>query len=350
MRILTLTILYVCVILVSVAQTRVLNIRTTPLDNNPEVTDVWDFSTRDKTSTQGGHVTITQYGDTLVSELYPGSRVWFTHHGDSLFFAGEENIHALIYCSSPGKAIILPNLTSVNNQTEENCSTIVEYSATGRMYSRHIIDERGTIRRYPTKRGTLILSPRDTLSNVSLLHTVREGQISLYSYIDTLNPTKPDSILPYTRNSYRWYVNNSILPVALQATLSCSNKNIPYSSVIDAAFIPESDELDMILADLSECESLLPDKLLTILAGISICTQSESLTINIPPYDGIVSIPLFFDVVDVRGNLYYHEVCNWIGQTEYNISLQGLPVNVYLLVCTCPALPEHIEKRMFKKW
>ena len=292
-----------------------------PLGGDILQNTVWDFS-RQNAAFDNARMSVSMYGDSLLSERFDGRSFWYCTRDDSLSFIGEEDRLTLINLNKP--AFIAPIPLNFNIL---NCG--MEFVAGGHGGGRQFdIYERGTLEFASSSRpGILILSPGDTIPDVLAVRE-RRDVVATFSY----DADAPSQHL--TVETYRWYSASgmtTLLPLAVQRTASTGRNGS--ERTYSMAYLPSNEDIDI-----TSRNSGGADEKILAFAAIEAALQDAFVTLDGRTITGHFCMPqsrltVTLDIVDAAGHLYMHKSSISSGENdEIKIDCSGLRIGQYIAV------------------
>ncbi|MBP3536319.1 MAG: hypothetical protein J6J93_02130 [Muribaculaceae bacterium] len=304
---------------ISPAREAVLPIAVAPLEGNLLGQSSWDFSNQwivdDK-----ARMSVCTYGDSLLTETFDGRRFWYEICNDSLLYSGEEDRLTSIFLDSPAFVTRLPL-----DAGKENVGTdfVASGSGGGRRFD---VSERGILFFSKSPRtGIMIAAAGDTVGNVLL---VRERRHVAASFPD--DSVSYDSRL--ITETYRWYDSEGIatlVPLAIQRTVSAVSLSNDTSVVSSAAYLPERCGQRQKASTYKPTDAVDDKALESALNASTVSCDGTTVAIRTSiPYAGLT---VTADIMDAAGRLYLHEsmLSDGTGMT-IDIDCSGLRSGQYI--------------------
>lgn len=196
--------------------------------SSPSGEYVWDFSNAENNIDYLAKYTI--YGDSLICEEIDGFMRWYVKKGDRTHFIKEEN---RLMSSQPSVEMVSFGFSPNENAYSEN-----KYVAAGKYCRTYDIMKNGTHSSFEPILGKILFSQTDTI-NAKMTHEQWAFDINdSDEKADTINycPT-------FRTDMYRWFADDSKMPVAVFSRLSISDKSSGNTNEIVSAYIADKELL-----------------------------------------------------------------------------------------------------------
>ncbi len=239
------------------------------LDENELQSGVWQLCGRPEISSLSG---TAYYDGRLYSENIGRRSDYYVNTDDSLAWTGYSEGRSLgMLIDTPFALRPLKIGLDATNSKAEN---IKQYLASGALDVGTKLSENGTSSFAGVRRGNVIITPGDTLSDVILTrHTDNYIiQSDLTAEADTAS-----------RVVYRWFAKGSAIPLAIQY------EDILYASVSDCGELESEDK--------NSPEEV--DRIRTVIDKATIIREGNTLTVALPE-----ELSLHIYIMDIPGNLY----------------------------------------------
>lgn len=293
---------------------------------------VWDLSAAEMTAVPEARCDC--YGDTLLSEIMDGYRLWYRLETDSVFFIGEEA--RLMYMIPDSRlTAVMPGTAYSAVDTEYECQGL--YS---RMFP---VGERGSFRSFDLGSGVLVIAPGDTVC----ARMICEERV----FTALPEDTTAQSMRHETRR-LRWYdTDGSRMPLAVG--LECVTRDVDghqIDAVSVAYVVDERSFLDKKRREKEQDSSAAGRERIEAvshaLADASVEFRDGCVRVNVTSRTE-VPFDLTVDITDNGGILFRHESAAVDGSCNLEISTAGMPAHAYIVILTAEGIT---EKRMLAIW
>ncbi len=275
---------------------------------------IWNFSATEQLDRPAAKYDL--YGDTLLSEVVNGHRSWYLMASDSVHFIREES--ALM------EAIPTDMLPSAAFRSDKMAGE-QQFESRGVYCKSSDIIEQGIYATEMPRQGFILLADGDTVTaDMTVEHRRFVAVISrkdITLSLDSVTATDTLSIFGITR--YRWFVDESLYPAAIQI------ENHEYDTVgrviseFSAAYTTSSEDLR------NRAQSFKRNRS----PNISIEYSDGKLNIK-TDNDSVVNISI--DITDSSGILYMHDEIQVSAGNPTSLNGVPLPHGQYLATVSSP--------------
>lgn len=292
---------------------------------------VWDLSAAETTSVPEARYDC--YGDSLLSEICNGYRLWHSLSADSAFYIGEE-APLMIMAPRVPVAAVMPGTSYT--------STDAAYECDG-MYSRMFpVGERGFFKSSDLGAGLLVLAPGDTV----------KSRLICEERIFTALPEDSTVHVSHETRRWRWYaMDGSRLPLAVgveHLSRDINGRQIESAStayVVDARSYREKKRRERETDDADTGRERI-EAISRALTDASVEYRDGAVRVSVTAPEG-VTFELTADITDEGGILFRHESAAVAGSCTLEISTAGMPAHAYIVILTAEGIT---EKRMVAIW